>query len=58
MNKTEHFRLLPRGATILGGALTWLTASSTISFDHYLTKNLIKYETPIQFPHATSPTRH
>ena len=52
MNKTAYFRLLPRGATILSGALTWLTALSTIPFDHYLTKDLIKYETSIQFPHA------
>lgn len=29
MNKTEHFRLLPRGATILSGALTWLAVAAT-----------------------------
>ena len=52
MNKTTYFRLLPRGATILSGALTWLTASSTIHFDHYLTKPLLNYATPIQSPHA------
>ena len=52
MNKTAYFRLLPRGATILSGALTWLTASSTIHFDHYLTKPLLNYATPIQSPHA------
>ena len=52
MNKTAYFRLLPRGATILSGALTWLAASSTIHFDHYLTKPLLNYATPIQSPHA------
>ena len=52
MNKTTYFRLLPRGATILSGALTWLMSSSANSFDHFLTNRLANYATPIQSQHA------
>ena len=52
MNKAKHFRLLPRGATILSGALTWLAATVTITFNNYPSINSTKYETYFRFQHA------
>ena len=52
MNETELFRLLPRGATILSGALTWLAVSATDTYNEYLSINTTNYATPIQSQHA------
>ena len=52
MNKTAYFRLLPRGATILSGALTWLAVAATDTYNEYLSINTTNYATPIQSPHA------
>ena len=52
MNQTAYFRLLPRGATILSGALTWLAVAATDTYNEYLSINTTNYATPIQSPHA------
>ena len=52
MNETELFRLLPRGATILSGALTWLAASATLTLNNNQSIFTTKYATTIRFQHA------
>ena len=52
MNEAEHFRLLPRGATILSGALTWLAASATLTSNNNQSIINTKYETYFRFQHA------
>ena len=52
MNKTEHFRLLPRGVTILSGALTWLAASATLTLNNNQSIINTKYETYLRSQHA------
>ena len=52
MNESEHFRLLPRGATILSGALTWLAANATLTLNNNQSIINTKYETYFRSQHA------